>query len=251
MTNAKDGQRTLVTFLLDRTQSMGIIKESTIEAFNGYVDGLQNGDGAGLVDFTLIQFDTISIDKLCVGVPVAKAVKLNNDNYQPRGATPLIDAAYKTIKAVEASLNGKQPKIVICIQTDGEENSSREHTWDELQDLIKEKTTLGWQFNFMGAGIDAYKRGHRMGIAASATVSYDHLSPHATRAVFGAQAMNTSSFASGARMYTLYSASQKSLAGDRFDPNRGISGSAKVVQPQTVTAKSAVKKAVVEDFSLK
>ncbi len=54
--------------------------------------------------------------------------------------------------------------MVICIQTDGLENASTEHTWAELNLLIKEKAKLGWQFNFMGAGIDAYEQGRQMGI---------------------------------------------------------------------------------------
>jgi hypothetical protein len=39
-------------------------------------------------------------------------------------ATPT--AAYKTIKAVEKSLNGSNSKVVVCIQTDGHENASHE-----------------------------------------------------------------------------------------------------------------------------
>jgi hypothetical protein len=74
-----------------------------------------------------------------------------------------IDAAYKTIKAVEKSLNGSNPKVVVCIQTDGHENASTEHTWDELNALIKEKSAAGWQFNFLGTGIDAYDTGAHMG----------------------------------------------------------------------------------------
>jgi hypothetical protein len=64
--------------------------------------------------------------------------------------------------------------VVICIQTDGQENSSTEHIWNELNALVKEKAALGWQFNFMGVGMDAYDQGARMGIAPAATVAYDH-----------------------------------------------------------------------------
>jgi hypothetical protein len=33
--------------------------------------------------------------------------------------------------------------VVICIQTDGQENSSTEHSWNELNALVKEKAALG------------------------------------------------------------------------------------------------------------
>ena len=95
--------RTLVTFLLDRTGSMEAIRDDTIGGFNTYLDTLQ-GDGGANIEFTLVQFDSMSIDKICVAAPIAHVHKLNRDTYQPRASTPLIDAAYKTIEAVEASL---------------------------------------------------------------------------------------------------------------------------------------------------
>ncbi len=214
--NGKPG-KTSVTFLLDRSGSMESIKGDTIGAFNAYRDGLQGAD----IEFTLVQFDSMSLDKVCVRVPVAQATKLDNNNYQPRGGTPLIDASYKTIKAVEASLNGDATtKVVICIQTDGFENSSTEHTWEQLNALIKEKTALGWQFNFMGASIDAYAQGIKMGISQAATMSYDSSSPAATRASFTASASNTRSFAAGQSVNTNYSAQQKSASGDMYDPDK-------------------------------
>jgi hypothetical protein len=86
----------------------------------------------------------MSIDKICVAVPIAEVEKLSRDSYQPRASTPLIDAAYKTITAVEASLvSAPAAKVVICIQTDGQENSSTEHSWNELNALVKEKAALG------------------------------------------------------------------------------------------------------------
>jgi hypothetical protein len=121
-------QRTLVTFLLDRSGSMGSIINETITAFNEYLQGLLTGEGSGLVDFTLVTFDTQSMDKVCVAVPVVQAPKLSRENYVPRAGTPLIDAAVTTLKAVEASLEkGGNPKVVMVIQTDGQENSSVKH----------------------------------------------------------------------------------------------------------------------------
>jgi hypothetical protein len=124
---------TLVTFLLDRSGSMGKIWDETIGGFNVYLETLQKGGTA--IKFTLLQFDTGGIDKCCVADPVANVKPLDRMSYQPRGGTPLIDAAFKTIAAVEDSLAKYDtvPKVIVCIQTDGEENSSTEHTWEELK----------------------------------------------------------------------------------------------------------------------
>ena len=161
----KPATRTLVTVLLDRTGSMEPIRDDTIGAFNAYLEGMQKGGAP--IDFTFVQFDSVSIDKIYVQTPVGQVPRLTRDTYQPRASTPLIDAAYKTVQAVEDSFAGdRETKVVICFHTDGQENSSTEHTWDELNALIKEKSRAGSQFNFMGVGIDAYHQRTRMGIAS-------------------------------------------------------------------------------------
>lgn len=208
--------KTLVTFLLDRTGSMAGIKEDTIGAFNTYLEELQK-EGAG-IEFTLLQFDSTSLDKICVRRPVKDVEPLNNENFVPRDMTPLIDAAYKTIEAVEKSLAAHPAdKVVVCILTDGQENASEDHTWKELAALIKKKRKAGWQFNFMGAGIDAYDQGARMGIKRGETVSYDSTNPMSTQAAFVATAANTRAYSSGVSGQTVYTDTQKAASGDRYD----------------------------------
>jgi hypothetical protein len=209
--------KTLVTFLLDRTGSMEAIRDDTIGAFNTYLDTLKR-DSEGLY-FTLIQFDSMGVDKLYVNEPVKNVPQLTRETFVPRASTPLIDAAYKTIKAVEKAVSGNPSnKVVICIQTDGQENSSTEHSWDALNALIKEKFEAGWQFNFMGAGIDAYQQASRMGISADQTVAYSK-DAAATRMAFRASAENTALYSRGSLRSTAYSKKQKRAAGDKFDPD--------------------------------
>jgi hypothetical protein len=247
---------TLVTFLLDRSGSMGAVRDSTIEAFNGYLDGLQSEPEG--IDFTLLLFDTESLDKICVAMPVARVTPLSRETYVPRGGTPLIDAAYKTIKAVEMAVaaDGSNPKVVICIQTDGEENQSTEHTWEALRALVRDKTDAGWQFNFMGAGIDAYAEGARLGISAFATMSYNHRDRGATRRAFAAAGSNTQSFAHGRTVNTSFSSAQRAAAGDRFVPPdlaamQPTTGPAPLdlTKPSTAGTSHARRK-TVDDFSL-
>lgn len=209
---------TLVTFLLDRSGSMESIKDDTIGAFNAYLDTLKK-EGTG-IEFSFLQFDSQSVDKVCVNKPIADVHNLTKGTFQPRGATPLIDAAYNTIKAVETVITKRSetPKIVVCIQTDGHENASVEHDWDDLNALIKEKTAAGWQFNFMGTGIDAYDQGARMGISTANTISVDSSDPDAMRASFAASASNTAMYASGRASSMAYSLHQKMSSGDKYEP---------------------------------
>lgn len=253
---------TLVTFLLDRTGSMECIKTATIESFNAYLDTLQSEDKGNIL-FSLVQFDSQSLDKICVREPVKSAPKLSTTNYVPRAATPLVDASYKTIKAVEASLNGDtKTKVVICIQTDGHENASTEHTFAELTALIKEKTALGWQFNFMGASIDAYDQAAKMGLGYAQTMSYASHDPQATRASFVASAANTANFAAGASANTQYSNMQRSASGDahmhKHDPALNLTTSQEPpkAKAQATSAPPAtpkvppVKPVAVDNFTL-
>jgi hypothetical protein len=207
--------KTLVTFLLDRTGSMESIRDDTIGAFNTYLDALKTGDE---IYFTLLQFDSMSVDKVHVTQPVADIPKLTRETFVPRASTPLIDASYKTIKAVEKSVAANPAtKVVICIQTDGHENASTEHSWEELNALIKEKSEAGWQFNFMGASIDAYVQASRMGISQDQTLSYDSKDRAAAGAAFEATAKNTVLYALGGSAGTGYTRAQKSAAKDKYD----------------------------------
>src|SRR5262245_51099142 len=203
--------RTLVTFLLDETGSMESIKDDTIGGFNSYLGSLKAE--AAPIDFTLIKFDSRRIEKVCVAVPVSEVAELTTASYRPGATTPLIDAAYKTIKAVEKSLNGSNPKVVVCIQTDGQENASTEHTWDELNALIKEKTGSGWQFNFLGTGIDAYDTGARMGVAAMSTMSSGR-SQQNVRTSYELLGESTAAFAAGRAKDTHLSMRARAASGD-------------------------------------
>lgn len=217
-------QRTLVTFLLDRTGSMQSIKPQTIEAFNEYLEGLKASKAE--IDFTFLQFDSESLDKICVAEPVSKVKPLTSESYQPRASTPLIDCAFATIKAVEEQRAAKNAKKVVCFQTDGQENVSTKHTWEELKALIAEKTKEGWQFNFMGAGIDAYTQANLMGVTAAQTMSYSN-DRASTRAAFRASASNTVGYAMGLMANTNYTDDQKGDAGDQFfKPNLTNHGTA-------------------------
>jgi uncharacterized protein YegL len=214
-----------VTFLLDRSGSMGSIKAATIEGFNTYLTGLQ-AEKAADIRFTFLQFDSESLDKCAVAEPVGEVPLLTHATFLPRGGTPLIDATYKTIKAVEEAVakEKKKPRVVICVQTDGEENQSREHTWNSLSALVKAKQEEGWQFNFMGAGIDAYKQAAQMGISRGATMSYNPQNLAMTRAAFASSGSNTSLYATGESASMNYLAEQKLAAGDVFDPDLNALG---------------------------
>lgn len=211
-------QKTLVTLLLDRSGSMGRLRRQTIDAINAWTGELR---GSGLdIRFSQVHFDfhqEMCLERLHVGKKISEVPVMTEADFQPRGMTPLIDAAVDTINAVKASIEGKKNvKVIIAIQTDGEENCSTRHTWAQLKILIDERQQDGWEFVFMGAGINAYQQGALMGIGAGKTISYGN-DAGATREAFRSTAMNTVAYASGLKADLSYSSVQKAAAGDRFD----------------------------------
>ena len=248
-------RKTLITFLLDRTGSMGQIKQATIEAFNAYLDGLRGefqGTTDELIEFTFLQFDSISLDTICIAEPVNTVAYLTHASYQPRASTPLIDACVKTIRALAKSLESRDdnPKIVICFQTDGLENCSTEHTWDELNQLIKEKTKAGWQFNFLGVGIDAYHQAEKMGISLSATVAAAR-DADALWHAFAASAINARRYSRGLAEDTGYTTGQRRAAGDRFAQRRGLDSSdLDLTKPTAATKDAKPKPSLVDEPEL-
>ena len=61
---------------------------------------------------------------------------------------------------------------MFVIITDGEENSSREHSAEKVKAMIEEGKTYGWEFVFLGANIDAVETAGRFGISADRAVDY-------------------------------------------------------------------------------
>lgn len=147
---------TLVAFLLDRTGSMASCKEETIKGFNGYIKELRK-KSEGDMRFTLTQFDTVSIDIVHDGVALKDVCELSENNYEPRGGTPLYDAMGKTIRATQKSA-GEKFKVLFVTLTDGEENSSSEWNSNSIKDLIKEMEDKNhWTFAYIGMGINGWE----------------------------------------------------------------------------------------------
>lgn len=132
---------------------MESVKKETISGFNAYMDGLK--EIKGKTSITVVQFDSQSIDKLCDGVAVKDAPRLNSENYQPRAWTPLFDALAKTIVSTKESSNGD--KVLFVTLTDGQENASVEWDSHKVKEMMKERENKDeWTFAYIGIGPDGW-----------------------------------------------------------------------------------------------
>ena len=148
-----------VCFLLDETGSMWATKDETMISFNNYLDGIKKENNAAKTKFTLVKFNTLKVDKPYERIDLKNVKALTDKNYKPNACTNLYDAIGKVVSETEAK---KNEKVLLVILTDGEENSSKEYDKKGIKILIEEKQKEGWQFVFLGVGIDAYAEAMKM-----------------------------------------------------------------------------------------
>ena len=159
---------TKIYIILDRSGSMDICKNDTIGGFNSFIKTQKNitEDNANI---SLYQFDN-HYDVVYENKNIQDVPLLTNKTFIPRGGTALLDAIGKTINNIGSKKDNES--IIVVILTDGEENSSKEYTKSHINDLIKNKRELGWEFVFIGANQDAIKEAQKIGIDADAAMDF-------------------------------------------------------------------------------
>ena len=186
---------THIAVLLDRSGSMGAVRDETITGFNFFLKGQKAaGDNA---TFTLVQFDSESTDVVHEAREVREVPDLNLDTFQPRGATPLLDALGQTIlstgKALAAIPETNRPdKVVFVVITDGQENASHSFSKSRIKEMIDHQTgKYNWQFIYLGANQDSFDEAGAVGIPMATTADY---ASSRMRSAFAATSANLAGF---------------------------------------------------------
>lgn len=195
---------TYIAVLLDRSGSMESVKDDTIGGFNQFISEQKSaGDNALL---TLVQFDTGGIDVVHESKRIKEVPQLTQETYQPRGGTPLLDAIGATVHSTGKALaaipeNVRPDKVVFVVITDGQENSSHEHTKAGIKQLIEHQSSkYNWQFIYLGANQDAFDEAGSMGIPMAAAANYVGA---ATADAFAVASANVGSYRRTARASSL------------------------------------------------
>lgn len=180
--------KTHIAFVLDMSGSMGTIEEATKEGTAQYIKTLKKDSPESRFNLTI--FDTV-FEKWIVDTPMSE-IKPNKaiENYKPRGMTALMDAVGKTVSEMEPKVT-KDDKAVVVVMTDGQENSSKEFTREQIFKLVKKLEKKGnWTFVYLGANVDAYAEAQKYGILAGNVASYSSTARSAS-SVMGATAKAT------------------------------------------------------------
>lgn len=144
--------KTNVHFLLDMTGSMEMRRKEAIDSTNEYVKGLAANKATQDFNLALSVFNSqIGTKTIVESKNVTKIPELTPEDYTPDWSTPLLDAVGHVLKIMDKK---RGPKLVI-INTDGQENCSKEFNKDTIESMIKERIDKGWQIVWLTEGLDA------------------------------------------------------------------------------------------------
>ena len=168
---------THITVILDRSGSMGPIREDTIGGFNTFL-GARKAE-PGEATFTLVQFDSRDPYEVIHGFkPIADVPPLDLETFVPRGGTPLLDAIGRGINDLEHSIRGlaeaeRPSKVIFAISTDGLENASCEFKKDQIEKMIRQRSEENdWKFVFLSAELAAVQEARSLGIAHGSSMRF-------------------------------------------------------------------------------
>jgi len=167
---------TEIVVILDRSGSMAGLAKDTIGGFNSFLEKQKLLKGEAKL--TLILFDD-SYEVCDNAVDIKLVSPLTDSAYFARGMTALNDAVGKTINTIGERLkNTKESerpgKVIFLITTDGQENSSKEFKASQIKEMVKrQQETYNWEFVFLGANIDSFAEGDKMGYSLNSTANYE------------------------------------------------------------------------------
>jgi uncharacterized protein YegL len=153
-----------VNLILDASGSMQPLIDDTVGGINHFIDEQRKQPGDAYV--SLVTFDT-NVMQRYAAKPLSDVPVLTVEGYYGGhgGSTALLDAVGQELSRYE-SLPIKADKTVFVITTDGQENSSREWTYEKIRTLIdRYQKERGWAFVFLGANDSAWQ-GEQMGARA-------------------------------------------------------------------------------------
>lgn len=164
---------THVSLLIDETGSMANIREKTLSAVNEYLDTLRTQGQPYRVSLSMFNSVT-GCRSIYVDRQISDVARLTEADYHPAMWTPLYDAVGLTIQRMAEHIKGSA-RVLFVLQTDGEENASRQFNQYSINTLRAIKEREGWTFLFLGADLSAAQAQYAagmMGFGAGNTVTY-------------------------------------------------------------------------------
>jgi site-specific DNA recombinase len=174
--SATAGTPVHVLFVIDSSGSMEPKAADVRGGFNSYVSTLRE-DTQSAYRLTAVTFDT-QVKTLFTDVPLAEVPPLDSSNYRPGGNTALYDALGVSLDELTSALRQEDhpygtDRVLVIVMTDGQENSSRRFSKQQVSDGITGREAAGnWTFVYLGADQDAWASSEDLGFAQGNVAGY-------------------------------------------------------------------------------
>jgi hypothetical protein len=158
-----------IVIVADRSGSMSSIRDDAQGGFNSFIKKMKTSIKNKKVKISLAQFDD-KYELLWDGIDIKDA-----PDYilEPRGMTALLDAMGKTINDVGIRLSKisekeRPSRIIFVTLTDGQENSSKEFTFDKIKEMIAhQESKYSWEFMFLSSDLGAMDQANKYSFAGT------------------------------------------------------------------------------------
>lgn len=166
-----DSNYTAIALLVDRSGSMFSIRTAAERSINEFIKGQAKAPGRRTIRIGSFDYEYRSN-------PSTDARNILPFELHPRGGTALLDAMVKMIDDFGAELAAmpeasRPANVVLAVMTDGEENSSWEYTYRDVEQRVtRQRETYGWEILYLGANQDAIATAARMGVPRHSSMTY-------------------------------------------------------------------------------
>lgn len=163
--------------ILDRSGSMGSIRQAAIDGFNETLAGIRKAQEK-FADtqehyVSLVTFCSCETKAVYDKKSVRETAPLRLDDYVPCCCTPLYDAMGFTLSGMREYVRKLEDAVVVVtIITDGLENASKEYTGTSIKKFVETLRGEGWTFTYMGANQDAVEVAMTLSIRNSRNFAY-------------------------------------------------------------------------------
>ena len=167
---------THLEFILDSSGSMEHLARETISGVNSLIAKHREAEGEatiGISNFNYSRWRTRFLTRVKDIMPITPL------DYRPAGGTALLDAMATAIDELGKDLlarpeRDRPSKVIVVVITDGQENSSFLTAYEDVKTRVEHQTRrYGWEFMFLGANMDAFAEGGKLGISPQTTAFYN------------------------------------------------------------------------------
>lgn len=182
-----------IAIVLDSSGSMQSCHRATVDALNNQIQTIrQNSDGME-TRVSLVTFASFPDAPKFFDAPVSVLKEITYEDYRPNGGTAMYDAVGDTIERLKALKEPEDTSFLIIIISDGEENSSRRFSQNDIAERVQElQDSKRWTFTYLGANQDLADISKHLNIHIGNTAWFDSshdgmvLAKHVTGAATGA-----------------------------------------------------------------